>query len=51
MITDTSGMAGMMFGEVPGQGVDVGEAVRAASNNVEGVLFGRQQGTAQAATQ
>ncbi|KAJ4346300.1 hypothetical protein N0V95_005510 [Ascochyta clinopodiicola] len=31
MITDTTGMTGMMFGEQPGKGLDLGDAVKSAS--------------------
>ena len=38
MITDTSGMSAMMFGEEPGKGVDLGDAVRNAAKNVDEVI-------------
>lgn len=41
MITDTTGMSGMMFGEMPGQGVDLGDAVKSASANVDAVASGK----------
>jgi hypothetical protein len=37
MITDTSPMSGIMFGEMPGQGVDVGDEVRKAADAVKDV--------------
>ena len=42
MITDTTGMSAMMFGETPGRGVEIGEAVKSASANVDAVVSGRQ---------
>jgi len=41
MITDTSGMSAMMFGEAPGQGVDLGDAVKSAADNVDAVVSGK----------
>ncbi|KAJ4301044.1 hypothetical protein N0V90_003134 [Kalmusia sp. IMI 367209] len=46
LIYDTTGMAGMMFGEAPGQGVDVGDAVRKAADGVNAVTSDGQWGTA-----
>jgi hypothetical protein len=40
MIKDTSGKTAMMFGEMPGQGVDLGDEVRKASDAVSAVIFG-----------
>jgi uncharacterized protein with PIN domain len=40
MITDTSGMAAMMFGEQPGRGVDLGDAVKKASQDLVSVIEG-----------
>jgi hypothetical protein len=40
MIKDTSGKTAVMFGETPGQGLDLGDEVRKASDAVSGVIFG-----------
>ena len=40
MITDTSGMSAMMFGEQPGRGVDLGDAVKTASQELVGIIEG-----------
>jgi hypothetical protein len=42
MITVTSGMSGMMFGETPGNAVDLGNDVKSAAQNVDAVISGRQ---------
>lgn len=34
MITDSAGMAGMMFGEQPGRGIDLGNAIKNASQEL-----------------
>jgi hypothetical protein len=39
----------MMFGEMPGSGVDIGDVVKSAANNVDAVISGKQDG-AQTAT-
>lgn len=44
MIADTSGKTGMMFGEAPGQGVDLGDAVKSAAKNVVDVIEGNATG-------
>lgn len=38
MITDTTGKTGMMFGEQPGRGVELGDAVRRASEELVRVI-------------
>lgn len=40
MITDTTGMTAMMFGEQPGRGVDLSDVVRRASGELVGVIEG-----------
>ena len=40
MIIDTSGMSAMMFGEQPGRGVDLGDAVKTASQELVGIIEG-----------
>ncbi|KAF9692447.1 hypothetical protein EKO04_009609 [Ascochyta lentis] len=40
MITDTTGMTAMMFGEQPGRGVDLGDAVKRASEELVAVMEG-----------
>ncbi|KAF2876539.1 hypothetical protein BDV95DRAFT_602520 [Massariosphaeria phaeospora] len=42
MITDTTGKTGMMFGEVPGQGVELGDEVQRAAATVTDVIFERE---------
>ena len=39
LLTDTSGRSGMMFGEAPGKGVDVGDEVRRKAEEVKSVIF------------
>ena len=40
MITDTSGMTATMFGEQPERGVDLGDAVKRASQELVSVIEG-----------
>jgi hypothetical protein len=40
MITDSAGMAGMMFGEQPGRGIDLGNAVKNASQELVRIIEG-----------
>ena len=40
MIKDTSGKTAVMFGEKPGQGLDLGDEIRKASDAVSSVIFG-----------
>jgi hypothetical protein len=40
MITDSTGMTGMMFGEQPGRGIDLGNAVKNASQELVRIIEG-----------
>jgi hypothetical protein len=40
MIKDTSGKTAVMFGETPGQGLDLGDDVRRASDAISSIVFG-----------
>lgn len=40
MISDTTGMTAMMFGEQPGRGVELGDAVKKANEELVAVIEG-----------
>ena len=40
MITDSTGMTGMMFGEQPGRGIELGDAVKNASEELARIIEG-----------
>ena len=40
MITDTTGQTGMMFGEQPGRGIDLGNGIKSASQELVSIIEG-----------
>lgn len=39
MIKDTSGKTGIMFGEAPGRGIELGDEIKRAADAVKDVVF------------